>query len=270
MASTHCRSAAFTVALCAITAFVWAVASLSPESAAADWNGAIAASNPLNWYRLDELTGTTAFDYGSDGLDGTYGSGDSAPARGTAGPVGTGVTFDGDMDTIYLSGGTLTGDWTSEFIVRKNVAADRSSVLIRGVPFTFPSTALKLEQHEAPEQIGYTQFGQVDYVFTPPVYSPLDEFFHLVFVKDDSAVRAYVNGTLAGTRFDPISLYRYQIGDESGESPFASLDDVVIYDRALSPTEIAEHFAAIPEPSTLAIVCVVLGLGCLRRLSRRS
>ncbi|MEZ6070747.1 MAG: LamG domain-containing protein [Pirellulales bacterium] len=98
-----------------------------------------------------------------------------------------------------------------------------------------------------------------------PVYSPLDEFFHLVFVKDDSAVRAYVNGTLAGTRFDPISLYRYQIGDESGESPFASLDDVVIYDRALSPTEIADHFAAIPEPSTLALVMVVLGAGCLRR-----
>lgn len=233
----------------------------------AGWNSAISAGSPLNWYRLDELTGTTAIDYGSEGLDGTYGTGATAPVRGTAGVVGMGVTLDGDMDTIYLSGGDLSGDWTAEFIVKKNVAAGRSSILIRGVPFAFPSTALKLEQHEASEQAGYTQFGQLDYVFTPTVITPLDEFFHLVYVKDATAVKAYVNGDHIGTRFDPISLSRYQLGDESGESPFAVFDDVVIYDRALSEVEIADHYAAIPEPSAamLAVLGAMTAIASIRR-----
>ena len=237
----------------------------------ATWNSTIASSNPLNWYRLNELSGSTAIDYGSEGLDGTYGAGALAPDRGTVGPLGVGVTLDGDMDTIYLSGGNLTGDWTAEFVVQKNVASGRSSILIRGEPFTFPTTALKLEQHEASEQAGYTQFGSVDYVFTPAVITPLEEFIHLVYVKDATAVKAYVNGEHIGTRFDPIALSRYQLGDESGESPFAILDDVVIYDRVLSDEEIVEHYNAIPEPSaaTLTALATVTAIGIIRRQRAR-
>jgi hypothetical protein len=251
-------------AVCVYSSFGWTSAAL------ATWNNTIAASSPLNWYRLNELAGPTAFDYGSEGLDGTYGTGPMAPGLGTAGPLGAGVSLDGDMDTIYLFGGALTGDWTAEFVLKKTVASGRSSILIRGEPFTFPSTALKLEQHEASEQAGYTQFGQVDYVFTPSVITPLDEFFHLVYVKDGTAVKAYVNGEHIGTRFDPISLYRYQLGDESGESPFAVFDDVVIYDRALSDEEITEHFNAIPEPSAIATAALgaMLVSASLRRRSR--
>ncbi|HEX3725164.1 MAG TPA: hypothetical protein VHV08_02935, partial [Pirellulales bacterium] len=45
--------------------------------AAADWNSTIAASNPLDWYRFNELSGSTAIDYGSQHLNGTYGTGAS-------------------------------------------------------------------------------------------------------------------------------------------------------------------------------------------------
>ncbi len=252
----------------AIITFTLLVGMLWPASRVfADWATTIAASNPLNWYRLDELAGSTATDHGSEGLHGTYGTGTKAPTRGVAGLVGTGVDFDGNEDTIYLSGSDLAGDWTAEFIVRKNVAAGRSSILIRGIPFAFPSTALKFEQHEAPEQVGYTQFGQVDYVFTPEVLAPLGEFLHLVYVKDAIAVRAYVNGALAGTRFDPISLSRYQLGDEFVESPFATLDEVVIYDRALMLPEISDHYEAVPEPSSY--VLALIGMGAVVAFCRR-
>ena len=211
----------------------------------ADWNTAVSNSNPLNWYRLDEPKGSTAIDYGSEELHGTYGMGVNAPTRGASGLVGTGVTFDGERDTIFLGGSDLSGDWSAEFIVKKNMLSGRSAILVRGIPFQFPSTALKLEQHESAGEVGYTQFGAADFVFTPAVEATVGEFVHLVFVKDSSSVDAYVNGVLAGTRTNPIALSRYQLGDESGESPFAVLDEVVIYNRALSPAEIAQHFLAI-------------------------
>ena len=58
------------------------------SQACRDWTSTITSSNPLNWYRLDETTGATALDYGSQGLDGTYGTGIHAPTLGAAGLVG--------------------------------------------------------------------------------------------------------------------------------------------------------------------------------------
>jgi hypothetical protein len=117
---------------------------LTALEARADWNSTVASSNPLNWYRLDELTGNVAVDYGSEGLNGTYGSGVNAPARGAIGPVGGAVAFDGDRKNILLAGSTLTGDWSAEFILKKT-GSKFSAELIRGAPLEFPSSHLKLE-----------------------------------------------------------------------------------------------------------------------------
>ena len=53
-------------------------------SACADWNSTIGASNPLNWYRFDELD-ANAIDYGSQHLNGTYGIGAQDATRGVPG-----------------------------------------------------------------------------------------------------------------------------------------------------------------------------------------
>jgi hypothetical protein len=55
-------------------------------------------------------------------------------------------------------------------------------------------------------------------------------------------------------------LSRYQFGDTETESPIAVVDEIVVYDRALSPAEIAGHFNSIPEPSSLAIAAIGLML----------
>jgi hypothetical protein len=230
------------------------------QTASADWTATISASHPLNWYRLDEVAGTTAFDHGSQGLDGTYGTGPNAPTRGIPAPTGTGVSFDGDQDSIHLGGSDLAGDWSAEFIVDR-YAEKRSSDLLRGAAFEFPSTALKLEQWDNTGQVGFTQFGAADLTFTPGVVAPLGQFIDLVYVNSGSGIKAYLNGALAGTSNSSISLSRYQIGDDvspalvtlGNESPFMLLDEVMIYDRALTAGEIATHSAAIPEPSTAVL-----------------
>jgi hypothetical protein len=223
------------------------------------WILAVAASNPLNWYRLDETAGAAAIDYGSQGLDGTYGSGVHAPALGAAGLVGGAAEFDGDRKNILLGGSPLDGDWTAEFILKKT-GSKSSSELIRGAPLEFPSSHLKLEQYPNTGQVGFTESFIVDRVFSPPVVAPLDQFVHLVLVRDNSGMKAYLNGQLAGTSGSSVSLYRYQFGDTESESPIAVVDEIVVYDRALPAAEIAGHFQAIPEPGSLAQVLVGLSL----------
>ncbi|REK06686.1 MAG: PEP-CTERM sorting domain-containing protein [Planctomycetota bacterium] len=245
------------VALCAIAA----------THSLADWNSTIAASNPLNWYRLDE-TGPIAIDYGSEGLDGTYGTGVHAPTQGVPGRVGTAASFDGDQDNILLHGGDIAGDWTAEFIVMRT-GTRTSAELLRGEPFASPSSHLKLEQYPNTGQVGYTQSFVADHVFSPGYTTPLDEFVHLVYVKTATEMKLYADGVLKGTNASTISLPRYQFGDAMAESPLAVVDEIVVYDRALSPGEIAGHFNAIPEPSTLILAASGLAAAAIWALCKR-
>jgi Concanavalin A-like lectin/glucanases superfamily len=241
-------------------------------TARADWNVAVSASSPLNWYRFDELSGASAIDYGSQHLNGAYGTGALDAIRGVPGRVGTAAQF-GNQSTVFLSAADLTGDWTAEFLLMR-IGSKRSSVLIRGVPFAFPSQALKLEQFDNTHQIGYTKYGIIDATFSPGATAPLNEWVHIAYVNRaaDDRVSLYVNGNLAGTRIDHFDLSRDQIGswaDTIPESPLAIMDEVVLYSRALSAAEIAAHVAAIPEPTALATAAAALGVFYSASRSRR-
>ena len=252
----------------AVQSFVVMLTIAICPSARADWNSTIAASNPLNWYRFDELSGTTAIDYGSEHRNGTYGTGALDATRGVPGLVGTAAQF-GNQSTVFLSAPDLTGDWSAEFLVERT-GTKSSSVLIRGIPFAFPSGALKLEQYPGTEQIGYTKYGIVDATFSPGASAPLNQWVDIIYVNQAAADRVslFVNGVLVGTRIDHFSLSRDQIGswsDTVPESPLAIMDEAIIYSRALSPGEVASHFAAIPEPTAIAcvgIAAIVMPLRC--------
>ena len=79
-----------------------------------------------------------------------------------------------------------------------------------------------------------------------------------------SGMSLYLDGQLVGTNPNSIALDRHQIGsnaDTVPESPLAIMNAAVLYDRALSPAEIAAHWAAVPEPSTWLMAAI--GIGCL-------
>jgi hypothetical protein len=240
---------------------------------ASDWPSVISASNPLNWYRFDELNGTTAIDYGSELRNGTYGAGALDAMRGVSGRVGTAAQF-GDQSTVFLSAPDLTGDWSAEFLLMRT-GSKRSSVLLRGIPFTLPSQALKLEQFDNTHEIGYTKFAIIDATFSPGATAPLNEWIHIVYVNRaaDDRVTLYVNGVPVGTRIDHFDLSRDQIGswsDTIPESPLAVMDEVVLYNRALSAAEIGSHVAAIPEPGGACLAGAAGSVLATIRLSRRS
>jgi hypothetical protein len=243
----------------ALACFAWSVCTLiAASSSYAGWLSTIQASAPLNWYRLDETIGNTAIDYGSGGLHGTYGSGAENPVRGALGLVGGAIELDGDRDAIRLGGSALTGDWTAEFVV-KRTGTKLSSILIRGAPFALPTSALKLEQYPDRRQLGFTEFAVGDFTFNPAVATLLDEWHHVVYVKTSSGTTLYLDGELGGANTATVSLSRDHLGSYAdSETPLAVLDEVVLYNRALSPQEIEAHALAVPEPATVVLLLLAV------------
>jgi len=232
----------------------------TPGSNAA-WIEAILASKPLHWYSLDETSGTTALDSGSSPLNGTYQNGADL-GQGHEGPAGGAVRFDGVNDQILLGGADLTSAWTAEFVIQR-LGLRQAGSLMRSGP-----GALRLDQWNNTGQVGFTRFGVADYRFTPAVTAPIDQFVHLAYVADPtSGIKLYMDAQLAGTNPTFIPLPMGSIG--AGDCAYMLLDEVVIYDRALSQAELALHASTIPEPATLTLLALgALGLHIRRRRSR--
>lgn len=232
------------------------------------WSETIRASNPLHWYRFDETSGTTLTDYGSGSLSGTYQNG-VGPAQRVATPQGFGVRFDGSDDQVVLGGTTLssTTPWTAEFILDK-LRTRYVGGLLSGPSSAAGEVELRLDQYENTGEIGYTKYNVADYRFTPAVVAPLNSFFHLAYVGIPGVgVSLYLNGELVGTNSHFVELPRAYLGALSRSNMI--LDEVVLYDQALSSAEIAAHALAsgvVPEPSTLVLVALgLLGLSVARR-----
>ena len=229
------------------------VTTLPVHGELAAWETEISASSPLNWYKLNESSGTTANDYGSADSNGTYGS---AVVLGKTGPVGTGVQVlqaDSLAGTIDLSQSLVSGDWTLEVLL-KVPGVGVESVLISDS--ATPVRLVKLNQWPWDAGlVGYTQIGGFDAEFD---YSmPLSQFVHLVFVADAvSGIELFADGVSQGTNANYMNLPREMIGGWSGGNEmFGIIDELVIYNRKLGSTEISDHYDAIPaqsEPPSLS------------------
>lgn len=235
----------------AVPALALACAVATPAPTQAGWITSIQASDPLNWLPFEEIAGDTFADLGSDPLSGKADPGANGPVLNVPGLVGKAVQFNGVNDRIVLSGSPVGGPWTAEFIIKRTGSTPSSSKLLRGAPFVIPGSALELEQYPRTHQVGFTEFGQANFLFDQAYGTPANEFVHLVFRRDAAGMSLFVDGDLKGTSGAWVDLPRFQLGDESGESILAMLDEVVLYDRALSKAEINTHFRSVSEPATL-------------------
>jgi hypothetical protein len=108
---------------------------------------------------------------------------------------------------------------------------------------------LKLEQYSNTYNVGFTIFGVGDYKFS--YTAPQNVWTHLAFVASGTQMQLYANGALAGTISTNIPCPRGYIGAGylSSGAKFldymkGGLDEVQIFNRALSATEISSIYGA--------------------------
>jgi len=194
-----------------------------------------------------DMSGVTAYDRSGQGNNGTLTNG---PTR-TIGKVGQGLNFDGVNDYVDAGNGSplsFTGNITLSAWVKPDSLSDYKFYLS------------KYSGADLGYDLGIMANGQVVATFRNGTH--IDGFSsaglvqagvwqHIVVVQDAATcyVRIYKNGTLDTTLTNqqcftnPASTFT--IGSRSGTGPFSGgLDDVRVYDRALTQSEITQLYNA--------------------------
>ncbi len=212
----------------------------------AGWVREVSGSNPLNWWRFEELDGTIAPDQGSAKNDGTYLGG---VTLGESGLTGNAARFDG-TGAVIISQNSLGTDWTVESIFSTDVDTGGPAQGLLGALSHSPDwMAIQAEQYPSTGLLGYTRFTVANYRFS--ANAPL-ELTHVVMVGTASGVALYVDGVFVQREPTPTILSRHVIGagheDGTGnlfDTMTGVIDELVIYNRALTKDEITKHFDAI-------------------------
>lgn len=154
------------------------------------------------------------------------------------GKYGNGLSFDG-TGYVDLNIRDLQGDWSIGLWVKRGENNSTNEVLLTG-----NEGEVKLEQWKNTGKVGITKFGVDDYTFD---YSaPINEWVHLTFVSNEQGTTLYVNGTKQDHLNVTIAAPAKRIGANAkagladGGNMVGDLDEVKIYNRALSEAEVSK------------------------------
>jgi len=220
----------------------------------------------VSYWAFDEGEGTTAYD-SANSYNGTI-----QGASWTEGKFGNALSFDALGDFVYIpdlipeNEGTFTA-WVKSSVNINNSTPQRyNSLLYSNRDQIFLGSSVS----------GYE--GNIRFIITPTPgqYSILhsnkdswnaNEWYHIACTWDGTTQAVYVNGFLDKSQPQTYSggWGATYIGGVSGVPLYSFdgvIDDVRIYNNALSPGEIRE---IIPEPATV----LLLGLGGLILRKRR-
>ena len=222
---------------------------LVADSESSLWAVALQQAQPLHWWRFEETSGGTIRDEGTAHIDGTLGGGVSLDAPGL---VGRAAHFDG-TGFVRIGQSSITSDWTVETIASVELEQSRAQSILgekRSLTGSGSATSIRLNQYDQTGMLGYTLYAVADWTSSVP--SPT-QLAHVAFVGTSLGVDFYVDGALAGHLDPAVPLSRYVIGVGNVEetSPDTSdpmvglIDELAIYDRALTAQEIAQHYQAM-------------------------
>ena len=221
---------------------------------------AVLADAPLEYYRLEEPSGTVAADSSSGGLHpGTY---NSSPTLGATGAIASAasnyaVSFAAATDNMVAnSNSTSVGNWTIELWIKPNTFAQSGAVLdvFSNYSGYQPTVWLAGDDPAGPSLVLYDT-GVCNETTTRVPISGATSWHHVVYAYN-GATAPYLTASLDGS---PVSIPGCQMSPSWGAAPWGvklgsvfngtwnvnvQLDDVAIYGSALSTGRVAAHYAA--------------------------
>lgn len=228
----------------------------NPTSRVTTYREVVLEDGPVAYWRFEETSGTTAADETGNGNDGTH-VGDVTP--GVAGQIqegGSGASYSGSMDwtsvgdvaALEFSG---TAPFTLEaWVIRDDVTAVQDRAILSKLsdgdvdPAKWELSSIAdgsaIRFYVARDDSVAEDAAQSGYVYAAGTS------YHVVGTYDGATLRLYVNAALiastASTRTLPDTTGAVRIGAREGPGVSGDLDEVAIYDRALTATEIDEHY----------------------------
>lgn len=143
--------------------------------------------------------------------------------------------------------GQNAGDVTIEFVLEGNPAPSAFAAYLAVGSNT--ASNLRFEQFNNTGQLGFTQLGVADYLFSPAVPSP-NVPVHIAYVWNATSrtMALYLNGTVAGTRSSVSAAFALPRGagylganPSNGENMTGTIYRVTVYDEILPDATIQRH-----------------------------
>jgi len=260
---------------------------LVPAASLAEFSNPILDSGPVAYWRFDEtISGALAADWTGANHTASYRNG---PTQGVPHPLwydpdNLAADLDGSNDFISinsnLSPDDFGGDGNYSVELWFNAAARHQADLLSISAPAGHTVLIELENNGAIRYLHRVPAGNSGGVniYSSQRYNP-NTWHYLVAVKEGSEMKLYLDGILdpvtasAATSIqDMLDVVAGRLNRKDSRRSFdGMLDEIALYDRALSPYEIWYHYTGemIPEPTTLAL----MGLGglalALRRRRRR-
>ena len=243
------------IAACVAVAVAFAGAP-SPASAA-DYRSTVIADDPVVYYRLGETSGTVAHEERGTGLNGAYQGGTSLGVQGALTDPNPAAQFDGNNDQVTVPDAArlrIPGDITVEaWMLKRAEGIDWTGVVGKG---NATQRNYGLWEWIGTDGRAFFQqtntLGQAANAFGT-THTQLDRWYHVVGVAKGTNVFIYVDGQLEGvsvrsgtisTTADPLTIaYAGVLGHFPGV-----LDEVAVYNKALSSGQIYEHYRAAQQP----------------------
>jgi len=231
------------------------------------YRGLIINDAPVAYFPLDDVEGSaTAREIYQQGI--LEGSNQGPPALqqpGATAATGFAADFDGANQAILISATetlNFTGQVTLEAWVKAGIAYGSGAygnIIAHGYAGN-PTRELALRLADGSYRIG-SYDGSSYGVSVPVPAGDLNHWVHLVGTYDGTAWNLYRNGLLAGRAVSPTGALTvdgdWAIGARgTGTERFfqGSVDEVAIYDYALTPSQVARHFlTAAGQPAALSI-----------------
>jgi hypothetical protein len=227
------RRAWRSLAVLCLVAIPTLLVAAGPQAAAGASNGLVAA------YSFDEVSGSTAHDLSGNGNDATLQNASFV----SGGKYGGAVSLNGTSSIVVVPDSAsldLTSGMTLEAWVRATSFSSSQTLIAKERPGGGFPYGLELDSGVTSGYASGSTFGRA----SASGALPLKTWEFVAVTYDGTTISVYVNGTLAGSSplSGPIatSTGQLSIGADSvwGEYFAGKIDNVRIYNRAVSPSEL--------------------------------